>query len=426
MTTPLFSSIDMETTNFCNRKCVFCPKYKDERKDIELMPIETLISIVEQLKELKFKGRISFTNYGEPMSDKRLPEIAKLFRENFIKNNIDIHTNGDYIKSPEDIIKLLDSGISGIQINIYSENRREFVNKVIEDTKNIYGTERFFEKNNNIYDHNGEMKILYTIDRTNFDILKGHNKLVNRAGNIPWLKGFVYKNTMCANPFRKFTIRSNGEVSLCCEDYWNKISLGNVNNTKLIDIWESEKLKDIREKLIVGRRDLIPELCAKCDHVTYRNYKTKDSWEKFIDINEYRNTDDSSNKKYLSELGSEIILELGDDWLYHNSKEYCAIFKKEWKEKFPIRGNKKISAFHYEFFKNEIVFHIEDNKETNKLLRENLRKTKIIYLECFSNKRGNLYPKKYTINTNEKEEMIKLIKETYKFFDESLLNIKYK
>lgn len=300
MTIQIFRTIDIETTNFCNRKCIFCPKYKDERTDIELMPIETLKSIVEQLVEFKFKGRISFTNYGEPMSDVRLPEISRLFRENLITSNIDIHTNGDYIKSSEDIIKLLDSGITGIQINIYSENRREFINKIIEETKNIYGKEKFDEKN--IYDYGNKIDIkinLYSIDRTNFCILKGHNKLINRAGNIPWFKKDVSKNTMCANPFRKITIRSNGEVSLCCEDYWNKISLGNINNTKLTDIWESEKFQDIREKLVSGRRDLIPELCAKCDHTTYRNYRTINLWSKFIDINKYKK--EENKKKSLFE-----------------------------------------------------------------------------------------------------------------------------
>ena len=174
------------------------------------------------------------------------------------------------------------------------------------------------------------------------------------------------------------------------------------------------------------------DLKNKANIQEYSNWisETCKKFEKIFDPYFKENQSNLSNeekfkiREYYNKLGFEIVIELGNDWLYHNSGGYCAIFKKEWKNKFPHPSNKKISAFHYEFFKNEIVFHIENKKEINILLRENLKKTKIIDLENISNKKGNIYKKKYIINTNEKEEMIKLIKETHKYFDEALNTIK--
>ena len=65
---PLFSWIDINPTELCNRRCVFCP-----RAEVELYPNQNLhisldlcSKIADELRALKYSGGVAFSGYGEP------------------------------------------------------------------------------------------------------------------------------------------------------------------------------------------------------------------------------------------------------------------------------------------------------------------------------------------------------------------------
>ena len=61
------------------------------------------------------------------------------------------------------------------------------------------------------------------------------------------------------------TISPKGEVSVCSEDFYYTILMGNIEQQSLSEIWKSEKFNSIREKLIRGERSCTPA-CSKCDY----------------------------------------------------------------------------------------------------------------------------------------------------------------
>lgn len=60
------------------------------------------------------------------------------------------------------------------------------------------------------------------------------------------------------------TILVNGDVALCCFDYEGKVILENVRNSTIKEIWNGEKLRNVRESLKNREFEKLP-LCANCD-----------------------------------------------------------------------------------------------------------------------------------------------------------------
>lgn len=71
-----FSIIEIETITECNRKCVYCPNYQYDRGK-HLMSEKCYKKIIDELAGIGFRGRVSPHFYGEPLLDKRLPDLIK-------------------------------------------------------------------------------------------------------------------------------------------------------------------------------------------------------------------------------------------------------------------------------------------------------------------------------------------------------------
>ena len=79
-TTDMFSSVQLETITTCNRKCWYCPNDK-YGKPHDLMSIDIYKKIVDQLSNINYKALFSPHFYGEPLLDKRLPDLIEYARK---------------------------------------------------------------------------------------------------------------------------------------------------------------------------------------------------------------------------------------------------------------------------------------------------------------------------------------------------------
>ena len=78
---PLLSWVEISLTEFCNRRCLFCPKSDDSiapNQKLE-MPRQLCEKIAAELKELDFEGTVMLAGYGEPMAAKNLISAIKTF-----------------------------------------------------------------------------------------------------------------------------------------------------------------------------------------------------------------------------------------------------------------------------------------------------------------------------------------------------------
>jgi len=57
----------------------------------------------------------------------------------------------------------------------------------------------------------------------------------------------VHWGEYCQHPWMSMTVKSNGEVVMCMEDFNNEIILGDAQTESLYDIWNGERYKKFRE-----------------------------------------------------------------------------------------------------------------------------------------------------------------------------------
>jgi MoaA/NifB/PqqE/SkfB family radical SAM enzyme len=59
------------------------------------------------------------------------------------------------------------------------------------------------------------------------------------------------KSRFCPNPFERFEISDKGEVFVCCPSYLPK-SIGNIYDSSVEEIWNSEAASEIRASILDG------------------------------------------------------------------------------------------------------------------------------------------------------------------------------
>jgi radical SAM protein with 4Fe4S-binding SPASM domain len=254
---PLFSFIELNINEICNRKCVFCPRADPDtypNQNIH-MDIKTAENIASQLAQLNFNGIVNISGTGEPLLTKYITDIVSEFGKRDI--HVEIVTNGDVLKrrKGKELIKnLYAAGLKQFVVSMYDgpEQIKEF--KTLFDSSGIQ--ENLYSLRDRWYDESEDYGLLYT----------------NRAGNI----GFENLSDVAKEKLKKsgksacfythyaMMIDWNGDALLCCQDMYNRtIKLGNVKNKSLIDIWRDKKLMEFRNKLKNGDRSSSP--CNNCN-----------------------------------------------------------------------------------------------------------------------------------------------------------------
>lgn len=70
--------------------------------------------------------------------------------------------------------------------------------------------------------------------------------------------------TPCPYPWMSMHILWDGTVAPCCMDFHRRYLLGDAGKSALLDIWNAEQMRRIRETIASGRHGEVP-LCASCD-----------------------------------------------------------------------------------------------------------------------------------------------------------------
>lgn len=227
----IFKYVEIETYPICNRKCSFCPVSQDKTPK-KMMSDELFNKIINELKELHFKGEVSLSCYGEPLLDKRLAGFAKRIKAE-LGSKIIINTNGDFLTT-EKFRELIAAGIDTIYLSQHDKESPSVIKNLFSE---ISPTEQ---------------------RHLAFNLVNEDTELVNRGGSVE----VKILRTLFGCPFRNIYIRADGNVRLCCNDYYCEVKLGNVNQSKLIDIWNNPFYKKIRNEI---RRDIFNlKICKKC------------------------------------------------------------------------------------------------------------------------------------------------------------------
>jgi radical SAM protein with 4Fe4S-binding SPASM domain len=292
---PFPSSFCIQTINSCNGSCIMCPVAESKNKKTDVMTNKLFEKIVKEisLDRLRFKFLYLFLQ-NEPMLDKDIfKKISYIKKISNGKIKTGLVTNGSILTS-ENIKELENNNLDELIFSIdalkeetYNKIRQglnykkimENINKVIESKYNNYLAVKFVIQKYNISelsdfkkfweDKNLPVQITTLNNRSgdlhtyNYLLTKKREKSLSfkfkRHFSLKMVKG-------CSTPLTTFNIMSNGDVILCCNDFSNKLILGNVNNLSIREIWNSEKYQRIREMLFNGEYKKIAG-CSDCSKV---------------------------------------------------------------------------------------------------------------------------------------------------------------
>ena len=241
---PLPTWVELSLIDVCNRKCSFCPK-SDESvapDTFQQMSRKIVKKIYDDLLEINFKGAIALCGYGEPMLHKDINWIVEKLSN---VATVEIITNGDVLNS-KNLQDLYLAKASKILVSMYDGPEQIQKFKELGKKANI------------------PEEILILRDRWYGDSKDFGVKLTNRAGTIKTGdQPPVLQNEKCFYPTYQFLIDWNGDVFLCPQDWQRRVTMGNVMQQSIFEIWNGKILTKFRKNLLNGNRDKMP--CNKCN-----------------------------------------------------------------------------------------------------------------------------------------------------------------
>jgi len=258
---PLFSWIEFSLVGLCNRRCDFCPWSDPEWRsshvpnvagndDVLHLPIEVYEGIMKDLNKVGFKGGIIYSAFSEPFLYKHLEEVIKISKEQCPESRIEVVTNGDFL-TIDKLNAFFEAGLTRIDVSVYDGPDKV---KPFEDLRVEAGLNK----------EQFHIRERWYAPEEHFGI----GALSNRAGanimpeiNVNKLNTSLKRK--CFYPFYQLIVDFDGAVLLCNHDWDKRLILGNVKETSILDIWNSEKYKEVRENLANANRNHSP--CNRCD-----------------------------------------------------------------------------------------------------------------------------------------------------------------
>lgn len=245
---PLFDKLMIELQSNCNRDCFFCPRHGDtsgqrKREDgshvAAAMSTDEALKIMDQARDMGFRGLVSFHHLSESFLDRRIIDMAREARRRGMKPYE--HTNGDVLRHNDALAREAAQVFEYLVVGLYDyKDRGELLRERKFWRERLQGTRVSFSEHEDVYPRSF----------ISFDSRMTRQKT-------------CYPHKVCRRPLIRLMVHYDGEVALCCEDMLAQFGLGNAFRTPLKDIWYSPKHIEIINHLKHGLRNRYP-LCSRC------------------------------------------------------------------------------------------------------------------------------------------------------------------
>lgn len=284
----------IENTNLCNAGCIFCP-HKNMKRQTGYMDLLLTKKIIDECTKLRI-NYVTIYGFGEPLLDNFFFDRVKYAKDKGIER-VTTNTNAAFL-SEEKARQLLDCGIDEVYISCDAATAETYkkirpnlsFHKVDENILRLLNLKKKYkiESLGKKKIQKPEIILSFVENKYNtHEVQQFINKWKGKVDNISislihnwtgyivseWEKNNNTKRDPCRLLWTDMVISWNGDVSLCCNDYENRIVLGNIKKEMIEDIWSGEILKEIREYHKKKEFDKIP-ICSKCEY----NYHYKSPW----------------------------------------------------------------------------------------------------------------------------------------------------
>lgn len=276
----------IEPTNQCNLSCMMCPRKDNMTRKVGLMEIALFHKIIDEIANFPEKVKekeLELFHFGESLFHPHFPEMIRYASAQELKPVLSINPmnlSQEHIEilpqcMPHKIIVSLDS--------MEAKKLQRIRGPKADLTKSVTNTELLLQSNlrqGNITD----IVIRMIVMDINRDEIESFKKFwAQRGGRVefrdffPWNKEELsglgtfkkYPPFMpCPFPWQYMVIQWNGDIVPCCRDYNGVLTLGNVAEQSLQEIWASTEYVEFRKKMVQGTD--LSSYCRECMSLYYR------------------------------------------------------------------------------------------------------------------------------------------------------------
>lgn len=261
--------VQIESTNICNARCVFCPRDQMHRRQ-GVMDDVLYRKIVDDCASLAI-GHVRLHNYGEPFVDRHLADKVAYAKQKGIAE-VGVISNGSLID--ERVARgVIEAGLDAINISVDASGREVFertrvglkYDTVIGNVERLIrlraelGRARpkvilSFVRQNNSQEERAFIDHWRTVaDKIHVTDLHNWAGTLNRESDVRF---------PCYRQWLTFTVLWDGRVALCCADFDGRVVLGDMRSSGIRDVWESEAYRQVRREHLASGG---PEICRACD-----------------------------------------------------------------------------------------------------------------------------------------------------------------
>lgn len=256
------------------------------------MNLEHFESLNKQLKP--FTKELAYHIVGDPLVLSNLNEYLNVSLKHGLKVNIVTTANNINEKHYEtlmnDTIRQINFSINSYNANSHKKSLNEYLDPILDfieyaqSLKHEYFinlriwnldeeksakefNQKVFQRVNERFKSNINIDEVYKNKPKNIKVTRKVFFNFDEYFNWPSLDNtFVSDKGFCYGLDSHFGILTSGEVVPCCLDQNACVNLGNTNDSQLVDILKSQRVKDIQEGFKNGI--IVEELCQKCEYRT--------------------------------------------------------------------------------------------------------------------------------------------------------------
>lgn len=312
---------NIETTNYCNMRCVMCPRTSLMTRKNMWIDDETFEQVLDQIcphtKEDQnafwdfVKGQYSIGHeeqnenhfyfyvvsrclilhgYGEPLLDKKILDRVQACTKRGIPTyfscvpaNIDLGKVEELMKSGLTVLKFSMDALNDEQQKEIRGKQNNFdasYNKILE-VLNIEKTKKY------------DTKIVMTMIELGADekAKAMHEEFLRmwrpfdvyvyvKSQDNRWYfeedeeiqNNSHYEHQYCEYPWTSLTVMADGSIVPCTQDYDAEMCFGHVQEQSLVEIWNSEKYREFRQWHVTGQFPSGFKCSERCDQKKLHSY----------------------------------------------------------------------------------------------------------------------------------------------------------
>lgn len=298
-------TVIVDASEVCQFKCNYCFRSDPDKRnwgytvENNLMDWETFCKVIEQIQEFpQDVKQISLSNQGEPLCNRKLPDMVRYIKQNHVGGRVSIHTNAALLDEKY-AVDLADSKIDRIIVSLQGLSAEKY--KQTCGANIDFGV--FYRNLKILYDaktdtqicikvadtalEEGEEELFYELfepiaDRVfveqiipiwlNIEVKDNSKKVKNKYGDI-----FPIQEC-CPLIFNTIVVAPAGNVYPCTQ-ILTPYMLGNIHEKSLKELWDSPQRKELLKDQCKGT---VHPICNDC-YISQNTVYTKEDM-----IDDYR------------------------------------------------------------------------------------------------------------------------------------------